>query len=148
MQVAFYGADRHMQHIGDFSGVEIFLIAKQHDHTRVVGEIRDAAAQTIVEKKVGSRGFGGRLGNGFQADPRAQAALARFVNTSVADRTAQPAGGVAGAFDTAETLVELKENVLRKLFGAGAVAQKTQGEAEDERLVVGKYAVEVQPHTG
>lgn len=100
-----------------------------------------------MEERVGIDGFGGRLGDRFESDARAEAAFARLIDASMADGAAQPAGGVSRAFNAAKALVELQEDVLGELFGAGAVAEETQGEAEDQRLVVGEYAIKVQPHT-
>ena len=144
--MAFYGADRHVEYAGDFRGVDIFLIAEQDDHAGGIGQIRHQPAQAFVEEEVRVGGLDRRLRHGLKRDPRAQTAFTGLVNTAMADSAPKPTGGMRRTFDPREPLEELQEHILSKFLRARAVAQEPQREAEYKRLVVGKDAVEVQPH--
>ena len=52
---------------------------------------------------------------------------------------------MGSGFDAGEVLIELQEHVLRQFLGYLAVAQKTQRQAEDHRLVVSYYRCEIEP---
>jgi hypothetical protein len=53
---------------------------------------------------------------------------------------------VRRALNLAEFSVELQEDILREFLGSFAVPQKTHGEAEHQRLVVGDDLREIHCH--
>lgn len=146
MQMTFHCTDRHTQKARDIRGVEVFLIPQQHDHPGALRQLRNHAPQPLVQQQVGMPALGQGFGNGVEADPRPQSALARFVDAAMADGAPQPPGGMRRTLNPAQLLVELQEDILREFLRAFPVAQETHREAENHRLIVGDDLREIHCH--
>jgi hypothetical protein len=146
--MAFDCADRHVQNLRDFRRIEILLIAQQHDGARAGLQRFHQLTEAIAEKGIPTGSFDARFRDCFEADARPQFTLAGFIDAAVTDGAAEPPRRMRGRFDLTQIPVELQKDILSQFFGASAVTEKTQREAEYERLVFGDNPAEIDCHTG
>jgi hypothetical protein len=146
MQVAFHGADGHVEQFRYFGWIEVFLVAEDHDRAGIFGQIGDQSAQATVEHGIGFGPMRGGLGYLVEMKLRPQPALAYFVDAAVANGTSQPPGRMGGCVDAAQIRVHLQKDILGEFPGGFAVAKETECDAENHRLVLGQGLFEVNRH--
>jgi hypothetical protein len=146
MQVAFHGADGHVEQFRYFGWIEVFLVAEDHDRAGIFGQIGDQSAQATMEHGIGFGPMRGGLGHLVEIQPWPEPALAGFVDAAVANGTSQPPGRMGGCVDAAQIRVHLQKDILGEFPGGFAVPEEAERDAENHRLVLGQGLFEVNRH--
>ena len=134
----------HIQGCRDVGGVEVFLIAEDHDHAGRFGKRSDQAVEGFGEERVASGGDGGGFGDIGEGDLGAAIAAAGFIDGALDGHFAEPVGGVLGGLDGGKVAVEGEEDILSDLVGEGAVAEEVPADTEDHGLVAVHQAGEIE----
>lgn len=142
--MTFDGRDGHIQRCGDFGGIEVFLIAEDHDHARRFRQRSDQPLEDIREERVASGGDGGGFGDIGKGNLGTAIAAAGFIDGALDGHFAEPVGGVLGALDGGEVPVEGKEDILGDLVGERAVVEEVPADTEDHGLVAVHQAGEIE----
>ena len=142
--MTFDGRDGHIQRCGDFRGIEVFLIAEDHDHARRFRQRSDQPLEDIREERVASGGDGGGFGDIGKGNLGTAIAAAGFIDGALDGHFAEPVGGVLGALDGGEVPVEGKEDILGDLVGERAVVEEVPADTEDHGLVAVHQGGEIE----
>ena len=138
------GGDGHIQSFGDVGGIEVFLIAEDHDHAGRFGERSDEAVEGLGQEGIASGGDGGGFGDIGEGDLGTAIAAAGFIDRPLDGHFAEPVGGVLGGLDGGEVAVEGEEDVLSHVVGERAVAEEVPADTEDHGLVAMHEAGEIE----
>jgi len=138
------GGDGHIQSFGDVGGIEVFLIAEDHDHAGRFGERGDQAVEGFGEEGIASGGDGGGFGDIGEGDLGTAIAAAGFIDGALDGHFAEPVGGMFGGLDGGEVAVEGEEDILSDLVGESAVAEKVPADTKDHGLVAMDEAGEIE----
>ena len=142
--MTFYRGDGHIQSFGDVGGIEVFLIAEDHDHARRFRQRSDQPLEDIREERVASGGDGGGFGDIGKGNLGTAIAAAGFIDGALDGHFAEPVGGMLGALDGGEVAVEGEEDILSDLVGQSAVAEEVPADTEDHGLMAVHQAGEIE----
>lgn len=143
--------ERHIQHAGNLARIKVFLVAKYHNHSRLLWQRVHHSTQHFRKKKIILGCINRGLRDIFKADLRPDLLPPRLVDAAMAGDLAQPEREVVGRFDRAQILMQIKKNFLRQLFRKRTVPQKMARHAENHTLVLtynlleGKLIAESRP---
>src|SRR6185369_7018372 len=140
--MALHCIERHIQHFSDLGWVKIFLVAKNHNHARFLGQRVHDAAKHLRKEQIVFSGFSYWLRNVFQTDLRSHLLSPSLVDTAMAGDFAQPECQVFRRFDRVEILMQVEKNLLSQLLSQRAVAKKVAGHAKDHTLVLANDLLE------
>ena len=138
------GGDGHIQGCRDVGGIEVFLIAEDHDHARRFRQRSDQPLEDIREERVASGGDGGGFGDIGKGNLGTAIAAAGFIDGALDGHFAEPVGGMLGGLDGGEVAVEGEEDILSDLVGESAVAEKVPADTKDHGLVAMDEAGEIE----
>ena len=133
--MAFHGGERHIEQVGDFGGLESFLVAQDDDHAGRFGQFGEKLFDVALDKRVGGGHPGEWLRHFVEADVTSEFAAAALIDGAAARNSAQPVEAVCGGVELVPMAIEFEEDFLGDLFCGGVVLQEVVGDAEDHRLV-------------
>jgi len=138
LQPALHTVDRATQHTGDFARRQVFLVAQRHDRPELGRQPGDQPAQFLDFPAVRWPRFRGNQRGCLEVERWLALPLqpARMVDAFPRSDLAEPKYQVRFRPDLAQTLKELQEDVLRKVFGQCRVAEEVPGNAENHALVL------------
>lgn len=142
------GGDGHVQSFGDIGGIEVLLVAENHDHARRFWKRSDQAIEGFRKQGIASGSGGGGLGDVGERDLGAAVAPAGFVDGALRGHFAKPVRGVLGGFNGGEIAVEGEEDILGDLVGERAIMQEMPADTEDRGLVALDEAGEIESGLG
>ena len=138
------GGDGHIQSFGDVGGIEVFLIAEDHDHAGRFRERGDQSVEGVGKERVASGRGGGGFGDIGEGDLGTAIAAAGFIDGALDRYFAEPVGGMLGGLDGGEVAVEGEEDILSDVVGESAVAEEVPADTEDHGLVAIDEAGEIE----
>ena len=100
------GRDGHIQGCRDVGGIEVFLIAEDHDHAGRFGKRSDQAVEGFGQEGIAIGGDGGGFGDIREGNLRTAMAAPGFIDRALDGHFAEPVDGVLGGLDGGEVAVE------------------------------------------